>query len=204
MRTLSWHSGLASSRMVHPRTQQSAHVQSLLADVLWSYVPCHSVVENNVACHNRCWQPRAQSCTLGGAVGPGGEHPFLDVGCMVNSRGQSPDEIHILGSWVPLSSIGAVAPVTTTVSTVRAHPAWPMATPQFPNTPQDLIIHVRDLSHPDTELQKATVLSTLSSLRLPSRLLTPSWKCTTRWTWCLGELGRPWPLWGQSLRGVTC
>lgn len=36
---------------------------------------------------------------------------------------------------------------------------------------QDLIMHVRDVSHPDSELQKATVLSTLLGLRLPSPLL---------------------------------
>ncbi|XP_073920299.1 putative GTP-binding protein 6 isoform X2 [Castor canadensis] len=35
----------------------------------------------------------------------------------------------------------------------------------------DLIMHVRDVSHPDSELQKATVLSTLLGLRLPSPLL---------------------------------
>ncbi|KAF5920773.1 hypothetical protein HPG69_010307 [Diceros bicornis minor] len=35
----------------------------------------------------------------------------------------------------------------------------------------DLIVHVRDVSHPETELQKASVLSTLRGLRLPARLL---------------------------------
>ncbi|XP_064133921.1 putative GTP-binding protein 6 [Loxodonta africana] len=35
----------------------------------------------------------------------------------------------------------------------------------------DLIIHVRDVSHPDTELQKASVLSALHSLHLPTPLL---------------------------------
>ncbi|XP_037680586.1 putative GTP-binding protein 6 [Choloepus didactylus] len=35
----------------------------------------------------------------------------------------------------------------------------------------DLIVHVRDVSHPETELQKASVLSTLHSLRLPTPLL---------------------------------
>ncbi|XP_036098125.1 putative GTP-binding protein 6 [Molossus molossus] len=35
----------------------------------------------------------------------------------------------------------------------------------------DLIVHVRDLSHPETELQKASVLSALQSLRLPTPLL---------------------------------
>uniref|UniRef100_A0A8C4LKG9 Putative GTP-binding protein 6 n=1 Tax=Equus asinus TaxID=9793 RepID=A0A8C4LKG9_EQUAS len=35
----------------------------------------------------------------------------------------------------------------------------------------DLIVHVRDVSHPETELQKASVLSTLRGLRLPAVLL---------------------------------
>ncbi|XP_077002165.1 putative GTP-binding protein 6 [Tamandua tetradactyla] len=35
----------------------------------------------------------------------------------------------------------------------------------------DLIVHVRDVSHPETELQKASVLSTLRSLQLPAALL---------------------------------
>ncbi|XP_060030033.1 putative GTP-binding protein 6 [Erinaceus europaeus] len=35
----------------------------------------------------------------------------------------------------------------------------------------DVIVHVRDVSHPDTELQKASVLSTLCDLCLPSPLL---------------------------------
>ncbi|XP_037367619.1 LOW QUALITY PROTEIN: putative GTP-binding protein 6 [Talpa occidentalis] len=35
----------------------------------------------------------------------------------------------------------------------------------------DLIVHVRDVSHPESELQKATVLSTLRDLRLPAPLL---------------------------------
>lgn len=37
--------------------------------------------------------------------------------------------------------------------------------------PQDLIVHVRDVSHPETELQKASVLSTLRGLHLPAPLL---------------------------------
>lgn len=37
--------------------------------------------------------------------------------------------------------------------------------------PQDVIVHVRDLSHPETELQKASVLSALRGLRLPAPLL---------------------------------
>ncbi|KAM6149236.1 putative GTP-binding protein 6 [Rhynchocyon petersi] len=36
----------------------------------------------------------------------------------------------------------------------------------------DLIAHVRDVSHPETELQKATVLSTLHDLHLPASLLS--------------------------------
>lgn len=36
---------------------------------------------------------------------------------------------------------------------------------------QDVIIHVRDLSHPEAELQKACVLSTLQNLHLPAPLL---------------------------------
>ncbi|XP_062939964.1 putative GTP-binding protein 6 isoform X2 [Cynocephalus volans] len=35
----------------------------------------------------------------------------------------------------------------------------------------DLIVHVRDVSHPETELQKASVLSTLQGLGLPAPLL---------------------------------
>lgn len=35
----------------------------------------------------------------------------------------------------------------------------------------DVIIHVRDLSHPEAELQKACVLSTLQNLHLPAPLL---------------------------------
>ncbi|XP_006903055.1 PREDICTED: putative GTP-binding protein 6 [Elephantulus edwardii] len=35
----------------------------------------------------------------------------------------------------------------------------------------DVVIHVRDVSHPDTELQKASVLSTLRGLQLPASLL---------------------------------
>ncbi|XP_044091151.1 putative GTP-binding protein 6 isoform X2 [Neovison vison] len=35
----------------------------------------------------------------------------------------------------------------------------------------DLIIHVRDVTHPETELQKASVLSSLHGLRLPTPLL---------------------------------
>ncbi|KAL4695976.1 hypothetical protein H8957_001732 [Semnopithecus entellus] len=35
----------------------------------------------------------------------------------------------------------------------------------------DLIVHVRDVSHPEVELQKCSVLSTLHSLQLPARLL---------------------------------
>lgn len=36
----------------------------------------------------------------------------------------------------------------------------------------DVIIHVRDMSHPEAELQKACVLSTLRGLQLPAPLLT--------------------------------
>ncbi|GFT91808.1 putative GTP-binding protein 6 [Nephila pilipes] len=35
----------------------------------------------------------------------------------------------------------------------------------------DLVIHVRDISHPDTEAQKETVLKTLQELNLPTKLL---------------------------------
>ncbi|XP_060227596.1 putative GTP-binding protein 6 isoform X3 [Meriones unguiculatus] len=35
----------------------------------------------------------------------------------------------------------------------------------------DVVVHVRDVAHPDTELQKETVLSTLQGLRLPPTLL---------------------------------
>ena len=40
-----------------------------------------------------------------------------------------------------------------------------------PSAPQDLVVHVRDVSHPETELQKATVLAALRGLRLPASLL---------------------------------
>ncbi|NXU74043.1 GTPB6 protein, partial [Oreotrochilus melanogaster] len=35
----------------------------------------------------------------------------------------------------------------------------------------DLIVHVRDITHPETVLQKATVLTVLKNLNLPSHLL---------------------------------
>ncbi|NXN97426.1 GTPB6 protein, partial [Rhinopomastus cyanomelas] len=35
----------------------------------------------------------------------------------------------------------------------------------------DLLVHVRDITHPETVLQKATVLSVLKNLNLPSHLL---------------------------------
>ncbi|NXE54801.1 GTPB6 protein, partial [Casuarius casuarius] len=35
----------------------------------------------------------------------------------------------------------------------------------------DLIVHVRDITHPETILQKASVLSVLKNLNLPSHLL---------------------------------
>ncbi|KAF8778375.1 putative GTP-binding protein 6 like protein [Argiope bruennichi] len=35
----------------------------------------------------------------------------------------------------------------------------------------DLVIHIRDISHPDTEAQKETVLKTLQELNLPKKLL---------------------------------
>ncbi|NWW54109.1 GTPB6 protein, partial [Pedionomus torquatus] len=35
----------------------------------------------------------------------------------------------------------------------------------------DLIVHVRDITHPETVLQKATVLSVLKNLNLPNHLL---------------------------------
>lgn len=37
--------------------------------------------------------------------------------------------------------------------------------------PQDVILHVRDVSHPEHELQKASVLSALQGLGLPAQLL---------------------------------
>ena len=37
--------------------------------------------------------------------------------------------------------------------------------------PQDVIVHVRDVSHPETELQKVSVLSALRGLRLPDSLV---------------------------------
>lgn len=43
--------------------------------------------------------------------------------------------------------------------------------PRGPSAPQDLIVHVRDVSHPETELQKTSVLSALRGLRLPGPLL---------------------------------
>lgn len=59
--------------------------------------------------------------------------------------------------------------------TLSGRPAWgwrPRAfQPHGPSAPQDLIVHVRDVSHPETELQKASVLSALRGLRLPGPLL---------------------------------
>lgn len=49
-------------------------------------------------------------------------------------------------------------------------PATP-SPPRGSSAPQDLIIHVRDVTHPETELQKASVLSSLHGLRLPTPLL---------------------------------
>lgn len=43
--------------------------------------------------------------------------------------------------------------------------------PSLPCHIQDILVHVTDVSHPDAELQKATVLSTLRGLRLPPALL---------------------------------
>lgn len=49
---------------------------------------------------------------------------------------------------------------------------WPRALRlPGPSGPQDLIVHVRDVSHPETELQKASVLSALRTLQLPRPLL---------------------------------
>lgn len=49
---------------------------------------------------------------------------------------------------------------------------WPHTSqPHVPPGPQDLIVHVRDVSHPESELQKASVLSTLHGLHLPAPLL---------------------------------
>lgn len=57
-------------------------------------------------------------------------------------------------------------------------PSWVgagVADPKPPDRPttwsQDLIVHVRDVSHPETELQKDSVLSALRGLRLPAVLL---------------------------------
>uniref|UniRef100_A0ABI7VRG0 GTP binding protein 6 (putative) n=1 Tax=Felis catus TaxID=9685 RepID=A0ABI7VRG0_FELCA len=40
-----------------------------------------------------------------------------------------------------------------------------------PSAPQDLVVHVRDVSRPETELQKASVPAALRGLRLPASLL---------------------------------
>jgi len=37
---------------------------------------------------------------------------------------------------------------------------------------QDLIVHVRDISHPETVMQKVNVLKVLQSLQIPERLLS--------------------------------
>lgn len=49
-------------------------------------------------------------------------------------------------------------------------PATP-SPPHGSSASQDLIVHVRDVTHPETELQKASVLSSLRGLRLPAPLL---------------------------------
>lgn len=37
---------------------------------------------------------------------------------------------------------------------------------------QDLLVHVRDISHPETVNQKANVLNVLKNLQIPDRLLS--------------------------------
>jgi 50S ribosomal subunit-associated GTPase HflX len=37
---------------------------------------------------------------------------------------------------------------------------------------QDLIVHVRDISHPETVNQKVNVLNVLKSLQIPDRLMS--------------------------------
>ncbi|KAK1327452.1 hypothetical protein QTO34_013088 [Cnephaeus nilssonii] len=48
----------------------------------------------------------------------------------------------------------------------------------------DVILHVRDVSHPEAELQKRSVIAALRGLGLPARCWTRCWRRTTRWTWC--------------------
>ena len=43
----------------------------------------------------------------------------------------------------------------------------------------DLILHVRDIAHPDSEAQAADVEAVLSSLGWPKRVLLRGWKCGT-------------------------
>ena len=42
----------------------------------------------------------------------------------------------------------------------------------FPCMFQDLIVHVRDISHPETVNQKVNVLNVLKSLQIPDRLMS--------------------------------
>lgn len=63
----------------------------------------------------------------------------------------------------PLSQLGSlVSPGTNILHVPTLRPVWW----------QDVIVHVRDMSHPEAELQKACVLSTLRGLQLPAPLLT--------------------------------
>ncbi|XP_026309124.2 putative GTP-binding protein 6, partial [Piliocolobus tephrosceles] len=64
---------------------------------------------------------------------------------------------------VPAPPPGRSASLGSDTKSFAALTAWP--------GPQDLIVHVRDVSHPEVELQKRSVLSTLHSLQLPARLL---------------------------------
>lgn len=51
------------------------------------------------------------------------------------------------------------------------HTPTPDHAPSRSRPIQDVLVHVTDVSHPDAELQKATVLSTLRGLHLPPALL---------------------------------
>ena len=61
-------------------------------------------------------------------------------------------------------------PTVRPARVLRCAPGTPSPA-RGPSAPQDLVVHVRDVSHPETELQKATVLAALRGLRLPAPLL---------------------------------
>lgn len=85
--------------------------------------------------------------------------------------------------WAPASPLstptrsGTARPAPTTTRPAPGRPPRgagagdPHVPAGRPSGPQDVILHVRDASHPESELQRATVLAALRGLRLPAPLL---------------------------------